>query len=88
MFEEVGILFAYDKDRNLINLSNSNLQKKFEAHRQRLLEKSILFSEIIAQEELYYAVDKLHYFRHFITPDLSPIRYDTRFFLENHAGVM
>jgi len=32
-------------------------------------------------ENLYYAVDELHYFRHFITPELSPIRYDTRFFL-------
>ncbi|NVM52066.1 MAG: hypothetical protein HWN66_00090 [Candidatus Helarchaeota archaeon] len=81
LFEEVGILFAYDNKNSLLNLSDPKLQKKFEGYRNKLLEKKMVLSDIMAQEDLYYAVDKLHYFRHFITPELSPIRYDTRFFL-------
>jgi hypothetical protein len=27
------------------------------------------------------AFDRLHYFSHWITPELSPLRYDTRFFV-------
>ena len=81
LFEEVGILFAYDRHLNLVDFSNPAQKTKFEAYRNELLHENILFSEIIAQEDLFYAVDKLFYFNHFITPELSPIRYDTRFFL-------
>ena len=81
LFEEVGILLAYDKESKLVNLSKPALQKKFEAYRKKLIKDEILFIDILKQEDLYYAADQLHYFRHFITPDLSPIRFDTRFFL-------
>ncbi len=81
VFEEIGVLFAYDKSLHLFNLSTPPLQTKFEAYRTQLLQDQILFSEIMDREHLSFAVDKLHYFRHFITPELSPIRYDTRFFL-------
>ena len=81
VFEEIGILFAYNQDLELVDLSNSTQKAKFEAYRNDLLQDKIRFSEIIAQEDLIYAIDKLFYFTHFITPELSPIRYDTRFFL-------
>jgi 8-oxo-dGTP pyrophosphatase MutT (NUDIX family) len=81
VFEEIGILFAYDQNLNLVDLSNPTQKAKFEVYRNELLQDKILFSEIIAQEDLFYAIDKLYYFTHFITPELSPIRYDTRFFL-------
>jgi len=54
-----------------VDLSNPTQRAKFEAYRKDLLQDHILFSEIIAQEDLFYAVDKLLYFIHFITPDLS-----------------
>lgn len=81
VFEEIGILFAYDRHLNLVNFSDPAQKTKFEAYRNELLQDKIQFSEIIVQEDLFYAVDKLFYFNHFITPELSPIRYDTRFFL-------
>ncbi len=81
VFEEVGILFAYDGNSNLINLDNPTLQSKFEAYREKLLKNQILFTDMMEKENLMFAVDRLYYFRHFITPDLSPIRYDTRFYL-------
>jgi len=81
VFEEIGILFAYDQHLNLVDLSNPMQKAKFEVYRDKLLQDKILFSEIIVKENLFYAVDKLYYFIHFITPEVSPIRYDTRFFL-------
>ena len=81
VFEEIGILFAYNKALNLLNLSNPKYKQKFENYREKLLRDEILFSDIVDKEELYLATDKLYYFRHFITPEISPIRYDTRFFL-------
>jgi len=81
VFEETGILFAYDRDFELIRLNDPTHKEKFEVYRNKLLKNEILFSDLIETEDLFYALDKLHYFRHFITPDLSPIRYDTRFFL-------
>jgi len=81
IFEEVGILFAYTRNSDLINLNNPALKEKFDAYRNQLLKNKIFFSEIMEKEDLFYAVDKLSYFRHFITPEVSPIRYDTRFFL-------
>ena len=41
----------------------------------------ISFREMVAGEGLKLATDSLAYFAHWITPELSPIRYDTRFFL-------
>lgn len=81
LFEEIGILLVYDDKNAFLNLKDPANQVKFNEYRQKLLEKQILFFDIMEKEDLYYAVDKLHYFRHFITPELSPIRYDTRFFL-------
>ncbi len=80
VFEEVGILIAY-KDNKLIDLSNKSKINKFQEYRGNLIKNEISMLEIMETEDLFYAVDKLHYFRHFITPPFAPIRFDTRFFL-------
>jgi hypothetical protein len=38
------------------------------------------FTKIMEREGLKLATEKLFYFAHWITPELSPIRYDARFF--------
>lgn len=81
LFEEVGLLFAYDKNLSLLNFTDPSLQQKYYTYRTQLLHKTIKFSDIIKNEDLTLSIDKLRYFRHFITPEFSPIRYDTRFFL-------
>ena len=37
--------------------------------------------EVLENEGLTLATDRLHYFSHWITPELLPIRYDVRFFV-------
>ncbi|MHA1130500.1 MAG: NUDIX hydrolase, partial [Candidatus Helarchaeota archaeon] len=81
LFEEVGVLLAYNSDSMLIDLSKGDFKRKFKTYRKQLLTKELLFQEILEREELYYATDLLYYYQHFVTPDFSPIRYDARFFL-------
>lgn len=38
-------------------------------------------AEVCAEEEIVPAVDQVHYFAHWITPEGAPRRYDTRFFV-------
>lgn len=38
-------------------------------------------TNILTKENLYYAANNLKYFGRLITPKLSPIRFDTQFFL-------
>ncbi|MFX0136181.1 MAG: hypothetical protein ACFFDN_21255 [Candidatus Hodarchaeota archaeon] len=80
VFEEIGILLAY-RDNKLVGLSNENDISRYQKYREELIKSEISMLEIMEAEDLYYALDKLHYFRHFITPPVSPIRFDTRFFL-------
>ncbi|MHA1380145.1 MAG: NUDIX hydrolase [Candidatus Helarchaeota archaeon] len=80
LFEEMGILLVY-KNGNLINLSSSKIKKYFEDYRIQIMNGKGTFHKIMEREDLVYAVDKLRYFRHFITPPIMPRRYDTRFFI-------
>ncbi|MHA1266341.1 MAG: NUDIX hydrolase [Candidatus Helarchaeota archaeon] len=81
LFEEVGILLAYNSKGKIVEFSNPAVHTKFALYRTQLLLKKLTIFEIMQRENLYYAVDRLYYFQHFITPDFSPIRYDARFFL-------
>jgi hypothetical protein len=44
-------------------------------------EKRLSFEEMIRREGLTLATDRLFYFAHWITPEISPSRFDTHFFV-------
>jgi 8-oxo-dGTP pyrophosphatase MutT (NUDIX family) len=80
-FEEAGILLAYDRQGRLIEL-NGPAGERFRKHRE-LLDRGRhdAFGDVLRQEDLRVAADRLLYFGHWITPVTAPRRYDTRFFL-------
>ena len=80
VFEELGILLAY-QDNHLVEISSEQRINRFQKYREKLIKDQLTIFEILEKEDLFFAVDQLHYFRHFITPPFSPIRYDARFFL-------
>ncbi|MHA1300571.1 MAG: NUDIX hydrolase [Candidatus Helarchaeota archaeon] len=80
LFEEIGVLFAY-KENKLIDLTKDENNKKFQDLREKMINNVVSIYEILNKEDLFFATDQLHYFRHFITPPIVPRRYDTRFFL-------
>lgn len=79
-FEEVGIMLAYDRQGRLLAFRDEAESARFAEHRRRLNQKSITLKTILEQEKLTLATDRIFYYSHWITPELSPIRYNVRFF--------
>ena len=80
LFEETGVLIATEESGSLITLNDDNIEN-FRRYQESLQEKRDIMTDILAKEKLYYAADNLKYFGRLITPELSPIRFDTHFFL-------
>ena len=82
LFEETGILIAtIESDESLISMNNDENIAKFRKYQETLQEDRINMTEILLKENLYYAARRLKYFGRLITPALSPIRFDTQFFI-------
>jgi 8-oxo-dGTP pyrophosphatase MutT (NUDIX family) len=77
LFEEVGIMLGNKKDGSPVQLP----KKKVAKYRNDLLEGEVPFITVLEQENLYFDPQCLRYFGQIITPEESPIRFDTRFFL-------
>ncbi len=80
VFEEAGILLAYSNNGQWVGISRDEKQR-FVDYRRQVLEDPSSFPRMIQKEGLTLATDKLAYFAHWITPEVAPIRYDTRFFV-------
>lgn len=77
LFEEVGVLLVSKQDGSSILLEN----EKIINYRQLLLNGEVSFLDICEKENVHIQVERLTHFGHLITPEESPIRFDTRFFL-------
>jgi len=80
-FEEVGLLLACQRDGTLLSFNSDDIDRRFLSYRKSVHSGELDFTEVLHREGLTLALDRLHYFSHWITPELSPIRYDTRFFV-------
>ena len=80
-FEEAALLMAYGVEGRLVALEDPHVIERFRRHRHALNhgERSLL--DILRDERLVLAADRLVYFSHWITPVTAPRRYDTRFFV-------
>lgn len=86
-FEEAGVLLAHraalspGAASSLVSLADPSVAERFAAHRADLWAGRRGLVEVCEQEGLRLAVDRLHYFSHWITPTGAPRRFDTRFFV-------
>src|SRR5439155_10397625 len=78
-FEEVGILLAYTDEGALLRFTPEN-RAAFVEHRAACQLDHRAFFAMLRAESLTLATDRLAYFAHWITPEESSIRFDTRFF--------
>jgi 8-oxo-dGTP pyrophosphatase MutT (NUDIX family) len=75
-FEEVGVLLAYDATGAWVRTD----APRFAEYQAACNADNQAFWTMIRAENLRLATDRLAYFAHWITPEESPYRYDTRFF--------
>lgn len=80
-FEEAGVLLAYDEGGEVMSFTDPEVQERFVAHRAAVDSGELRLVELCEREGLQLAVDRMHYFSHWITPIGPPRRYDTRFFV-------
>ena len=78
-FEECGVLLA-NSDSGPVLLDSAQRTEWAEL-RQQLLQGDLAWSEVLRQQKVTIASDRLVYFSHWITPPSVPRRFDTRFFL-------
>jgi 8-oxo-dGTP pyrophosphatase MutT (NUDIX family) len=77
LFEEAGILLVSSGDGSLFNFETAKLIE----YRRLLLNGEMSFLNMLEQEGFHLQLENLTYFGHLITPEVNPIRFDTRFFL-------
>ncbi len=79
-FEEAGVLLAYDHDE-MVRFEDPDVVERFAGHRAEVDRGDRRLIEVCETEGLRLAVDSMHYFSHWITPEGPTRRYDTRFFV-------
>lgn len=79
-FEECGVLLARPVgERDVV--SAARLRDIEAAHRSALCGGQRSFGAILTAERLVLAPEAMVYFAHWISPERSPLRFDTHFFL-------
>ena len=84
LFEEAGVLLAYDRIGNPFCLQNPVEQERFLNYRGLLYKRNLNLLHLAQEERLLFALDQLHYYAHWITPEARSERFDTRFFVACH----
>ncbi len=86
LFEEAGVLLAYDRAGNLFEFKSQTEKERFSGYRDLLQEGKLTLFQLAQAERLVLALDRLHYYAHWITPEARSERFDTRFFLTCHPA--
>jgi len=79
-FEECGVLLAR-RQGELLQLNDPKEIERFDGYRHQLIDGELTMAQVCSREGLTLAADHLSYFSHWLTPDVVPRRFDTRFFL-------
>jgi 8-oxo-dGTP pyrophosphatase MutT (NUDIX family) len=85
LFEECGILLARARGESAL-LGHVRTSELARHHRRELETGRLAMAGLAAREELELAADLLVPFAHWITPEPSPRRFDTHFFLAAAPG--
>ena len=85
-FEEAGVMLARRRgdgagEGAMLDTTAPGVAARFAAYRDAVNDQEMGLLDICRQEDLVLVVDTVYYISHWITPELAPRRYDTRFFI-------
>lgn len=80
VFEEVGVLLCQTDSGAEVDARDSHLKDRFERGRKALVESRLDFGTFLESENLYCDLSRLVYGFHRVTPEIYPMRFDTRFY--------
>ncbi|SDP97073.1 hypothetical protein SAMN04487905_12318 [Actinopolyspora xinjiangensis] len=75
-FEEAGVLLAGESDDRVVADT-----ARYDAERRALVAKELSLAEMLRRHRLVLRADLLVPWSNWVTPEMEPRRYDTRFFL-------
>lgn len=81
LFEEVGVLLCVSETGAQIDLRDTATRDRLEQQRQALVRETLDFGTFLESEGLLCDLARPIYFYHRVTPEIYPIRFDTRFYL-------
>jgi 8-oxo-dGTP pyrophosphatase MutT (NUDIX family) len=84
LFEEAGVLLACDQNGHPFRSKDQTDREKFSNYRNLIHKNQITMCQLAQEEKLLFALDQLHYYAHWITPEARSERFDTRFFIARH----
>ena len=86
LFEEAGVLLAYERKGGLLQLRDREDRERFSQYRELLQKNKLNICEMAQKENLLFALDHLHYYAHWITPEARSERFDTYFFIVRYPS--
>ena len=81
LFEEVGILLCVTESGAEVDSRDNATRRRLEQKRRQLVEGNLDFATVLESEGLFCDLSRPVYFYHRVTPEIYPIRFDTRFYL-------
>jgi 8-oxo-dGTP pyrophosphatase MutT (NUDIX family) len=81
LFEEVGILLCDMESGSPVDMGNEQTRERIEQKRQAIVKSELDIGGLLESENLFCDLSRLIYFDHWVTPEIYPMRFDTRFYL-------
>ena len=81
LFEEVGVLLCKTDSGAPVDLREEKAKERLERSRKAVVENRLDFGTFLEAENLYCDLAPLVYCYHRVTPEIYPIRFDTRFYV-------
>jgi hypothetical protein len=81
LFEEAGVLLARERHGRFAHTADPGAAPRFLAYRAALHAGQTTLRAIVEREGLRIALDAVTPIAHWVTPEVEPRRFDTRFFI-------
>jgi 8-oxo-dGTP pyrophosphatase MutT (NUDIX family) len=81
LFEEVGVLLCDTQAGQPMHVTDGTMKQRLEQKRRAIVARQMDIGALLVSEDLYCDLSRAVYFDHWVTPDIYPMRFDTRFYL-------